>query len=118
MNRKKNMYMCYKPGKSMYLLLRRNILISAITCYDGKCYTIVQSQPQNLGDVLIIFEHYKYIDSLAMHYHEVKFDLSLTYFDLINIDESCISNYLLLLPELGRKDTFMIRNILLTTQLI
>ena len=95
--------MCYKPGKSMYLLLRRNIPISAITCYDGKCYAIVQSQPQNLGAVVILFEHYKYIDSLAIHYHEVKLDLSLTDFDLIRVDESCISNYLLLLPELGKE---------------
>ena len=38
-----------------------------------------------------------------MYYHEVKLNLSLTDFDIINIDESRISKFLLLLPELEKE---------------
>ena len=38
-----------------------------------------------------------------MNYHGVNYNLSLTDFDLLNVDESNIYNYLRLLPELGKE---------------
>ena len=37
-----------------------------------------------------------------MNYHAINFDMSLTDFDLLPFDDTMITNYLLLLPELSK----------------
>ena len=102
-NRKTKMYMNYKLVNNIYLSLRRNRVMSVVQCYDENYYAIIQTQPQNLRAIVVLFEHHEYIDSLAIHHHEVKFGLSLTEFDPMNVEESFISKYLLLIPELGKE---------------
>ena len=49
----------------------------------------------------ISFQYQKSIDSLSMVYHTIIIDMSKREDELCNIDTTSISNYVLLLPELG-----------------
>ena len=94
------MYATYKSVNDIFSLLRRNMPSSVVKYNAGKYYAIVKKQPQNFGAKRIMFMFAKVVITLSIDYYRVDLDLSLTDLDLLNLDGSNISNYLLLLPEL------------------
>ena len=66
-------------------------------------FAVVQRIKSTLQAIPIEFQYFKNILSLSMNFHKVKIDLSITDSDLQPFDESYISSYLLLLPELDKE---------------
>jgi len=102
MNRPKKMYMTYKSVNEIYSSFRKNRPFSAVRCYDQKFYAVVQRVQSKLYAIPIQIQHFKKISSLSMDFHKVEIDSSMTDTELQPFDENCISNYLLLLPELDK----------------
>ena len=90
----------YQLVNDIFFLFRRNIPLSDVSCNYGKYYALVKKKQNKLGAIPIIFNFSKIVIILSMNYHKVDLDLSLTDLDLLNLNESNIMNYLLLLPEL------------------
>ena len=103
MSRPKKMYMKYKSVNEILSAFRKNRPISAVRCDNQKFYAVVQSVKSTLNAIPIEFQHFKNISSLTMNFHQVEINLALTDSELQPFDESFISNYLLLLPELDKE---------------
>ena len=94
--------MKYKSVNDIFSSYRRNRPISAVKCSNDKFYAVVKNTQTKLQAVEMQLCYMKSIQSLSMNFHMINFDLSVTDLDLLPFDDSMITNYLLLLPELSK----------------
>ena len=100
--RDKKMNITYTNVGSIYSELQRNKPLSCVKIFaDGHYFMVKDITTKNVQGFPVSFQYLKIINTLSMVYHNVVVDMSKTDDRLCNVDTTTISNYLLLLPELG-----------------
>ena len=100
--RNKKMYVTYDCLSSIHTALQRNRPVSCVRTINDCFYVVVRNMySKKVEGFPISFQYQKSIDSLSMVYHAIIIDMSKKEDELCNIDTTSISNYVLLLPELG-----------------
>ena len=100
--RNKKMYVTYDCLSSIHTALQRNRPVSCVRTINDCFYVVVRNMySKKVEGFPISFQYQKSIDSLSMVYHTIIIDMSKKEDELCNIDTTSISNYVLLLPELG-----------------
>ena len=98
----KKLFHPYKSVTEVYSMFRRNQPISAVMCKNHEYNIVIDGgQTHEYKGINITFEHNYNVPSLAMNFHNVWMDLTLTKYDLMPLLKSDIVAYLLLLPEVN-----------------
>ena len=101
-NRKKKMYFSYSTVRELYSVFKRHRPLSCIRTSNDCYYAIVKGNSRNtIQGYPIYFKYSNRIESLNMVFHTVQMNEQSTDKQLVKLDESMFTKYMLLLPKLG-----------------
>ena len=94
-------FQIYPSINEVFSLFKRNMPRSLIKSHVGEYYIIVAGRSKDTFDTVAVSFKYKFfIPTLAMNFHDIIMDLSMTKLDLKSISIGDIRGYILALPEL------------------